>query len=97
MTRFIRGPETTAAFEKSLFECMADLNKHVPGLSGRYGAPVTVSALAEHMGSALHVLLNRKYCDPLQVRFLLRSVEDFAFHNPQAPNPPPGPKPDSTH
>ena len=97
MTMFTGGPEPAEGFEKSLFECMDDLNKLVPGLSDRYGASVMVSALAEHMGSALQVLLRRKFCDPVQVRFLLRSVEDFAFHGPLPPEAPPGPKPDSTH
>ncbi len=97
MTAFIGGPDTPEAFEKSVFECMDDLNKLIPGLSDRYGAQVMVSALAEQMGSGLQILLRKKFCDPTQVRFLLRSVEDFAFHNPDIPGAPPGPKTDSTH
>lgn len=97
MPMFAGSPESSEGFQKSLFECMRDLNKLVPGLSQQYSEPVILAVLAEEMGAGLRIMLRKKWCDRTQVRGLLRSVEAFAFHDPDAPGGAPGLQPDSTH
>ena len=59
------GRET---FDASLLACVEDINKLLPGLSRRYDLTVIMTALAEHVGSALKVLMHKQVCDALQAR-----------------------------
>ena len=66
-------------FNASLLECVEDINKLLPGLGRRYDMTVVMSALAEHVGSALKVLLMKKVCDARQVHQVLKNIETSAF------------------
>jgi hypothetical protein len=70
------APET---FNESLLECVEDINKLLPRLGRRYDMTVVMSALAEHVGSALKALLMRKVCDAQQVRKVLDNIETSTF------------------
>ena len=76
------GNSSTAghgAFNQSLLECVADINKLLPGLGRRYDMTVVMGALAEHLGSALKVLLLKKVCDARQVHQVIKNIESSAF------------------
>ena len=66
-------------FNESLLECVEDINKLLPRLGRRYDMTVIMSALAEHVGSALKVLLMKKVCDAQQVHRVLENIETSAF------------------
>ena len=66
-------------FNESLLECVEDINKLLPRLGRRYDMTVIMSALAEHVGSALKVLLLKEVCDAQQVRQVLKNIETSAF------------------
>ena len=88
------GNSSTAghgAFNQSLLECVADINKLLPGLGRRYDMTVIMGALAEHLGSALKVLLLKKVCDARQVHQVIKNIENSAFLKKSAQ-----PKPEST-
>jgi hypothetical protein len=70
------GHET---FDESLLECVEDINKLLPGLGRRYDMTVILSALAEHVGSALKALMLRKVCDARQARQVIKNIESAAF------------------
>jgi hypothetical protein len=70
---------TSETFNESLLDCVEDINKLLPGLGRRYDMTVIMSALAEHVGSALKVLLMKKVCDARQVRQVLKNIETAAF------------------
>ena len=70
------APET---FNESLLDCVEDINKLLPRLGRRYDMTVIMSALAEHVGSALKVLLMKKVCDAQQVHRVLENIETSAF------------------
>jgi hypothetical protein len=67
------------AFENGLLACVQDINKLLPELSRRYDMVVIISALAEHMGSALQILQRRKVCDARQARLVIKHIEGTAF------------------
>ena len=76
------GNSSTAeygAFNQSLLECVEDINKLLPGLGRRYDMTVIMGALAEHLGSALKVLLLKKVCDARQVHQVIKNIESSAF------------------
>jgi hypothetical protein len=75
-------------FNESLLECVEDINKLLPRLGRRYDMTVIMSALAEHVGSALKVLLLKKVCDAQQVHQVLKNIETSAFltQSAQAPS-----------
>ena len=76
------GNSSTAghgAFNQSLLKCVEDINKLLPRLGRRYDMAVVMSALAEHVGSALQVLLMKKICDAQQVRKVLDNIETSTF------------------
>jgi len=75
-TPFAEGNE---AFEKDLYACVADINKLLPGLSRRYDMAVVVTAMAEHVGSALKVLMRAKLCNARQADLAIQRIEDCAF------------------
>ena len=66
-------------FNESLLECVEDINKLLPRLGRRYDMTVVMSALAEHVGSALKVLLLKKVCDAQQVHRVIKNIETSAF------------------
>ena len=73
------------AFEKSLLECIRDINEILPGLRRRYDTMAIVSALAEHVGSALRVLIHKKICDAGQARLAIRHIENSVFPSKTEP------------
>ena len=66
-------------FDESLVACVADINELLPHLGRRYDMTVIISALAEHVGSALKVLMLRNICDVRQVRQVIKNIEQSAF------------------
>jgi hypothetical protein len=66
-------------FDESLVACVADINELLPPLGRRYDMTVIISALAEHVGSALKVLMLRNICDVRQVRQVIKNIEQSAF------------------
>ncbi|HEY0341643.1 MAG TPA: hypothetical protein VGC34_12610 [Steroidobacteraceae bacterium] len=70
------GHET---FNESLLACVEDINKLLPGLSRRYDLTVIMTALAEHVGSALKVLMHKQVCDARQAQRVIRNIESSAF------------------
>jgi hypothetical protein len=91
MTGNAQGRE---AFQKSLLECVQDINKLLPGLSHRYDMTVIISALAEHVGAALQVLIRKNICDARQAGLIIKQIEGSAFlrgtAKPKTPGSPPG-------
>jgi hypothetical protein len=62
-------------FDESLLACVEDINKLLPELGRRYDMTVIMSALAEHLGSALKVLMRKQICDARQARRLIENLE----------------------
>ncbi|MGH8208027.1 MAG: hypothetical protein ACRETD_08770 [Steroidobacteraceae bacterium] len=79
------------AFEKSLLECVEDINNVLPGLSRRYDMTVIIGALAEHVGCALRVLMHENICDARQARLAITHMEGSAFVRKTAQLKPQGP------
>jgi hypothetical protein len=73
------GTNGREAFENGLHACVQAINKLLPELSRRYDMVVIISALAEHMGSALRILQRRKVCDARQARLVIKHIEGTAF------------------
>jgi hypothetical protein len=71
--------EESGAFKENLVACVADISELLPPLGRRYDATVIISALAEHVGSALKVLMLRNICDARQVRQVIQNIEHSAF------------------
>lgn len=67
------------AFDESLVACVADINELLPPLGRRYDMTVIISALAEHVGSALKILMLRNVCDGRQVSRIIQNIEQSAF------------------
>ena len=67
------------AFDESLVACVADICELLPTLGRRYDMTVIIGALAEHVGSALKVLMLRNVCDGRQVRRIIQNIEQSAF------------------
>ena len=67
------------AFEKSLLVCIQDINEILPELRRRYDTMAIVGALAEHIGSALRVLIRKKICNAGQARLAIRHIENSVF------------------
>jgi len=76
-----------ADFEKRILECLDDLNGLLPGLSLRYDMPVILSAMAEHVGSAIWALRHRKLCDTRQANLAIQHLELAAFPGESPPKP----------
>jgi hypothetical protein len=70
------------AFDQNLVACVADIGELLPPLGLRYDMKVIISALAEHVGTALKVLMLRNVCDGRQVGRIIQNIEQSAF----APN-----------
>jgi hypothetical protein len=75
------------SFQRGLLACVRDINKLLPGLSRRYDMVVIISALAEHMGSALRILIRRKVCDVRQAQLIIQHIEGTAFLGEKAQTP----------
>jgi hypothetical protein len=93
------GTNGREKFENGLLACVEDINKLLPELSRRYDMVVIISALAEHMGSALRILQRRKVCDATQARLVIKHIEGTAFLRNDAQHkasgtPPGGASPD---
>jgi hypothetical protein len=91
------GNSSTAgreAFDKSLLECVEDINKLLPALSRRYDTTVIIGALAEQVGSALKVLMQKKVCNARQALQVIDSIESSAFRDKPAKPKPRGSTPD---
>ena len=67
------------AFDESLLACVEDINKLLSDLGRRYDMTVIMSALCEHLGSALQVLMVRKICDARRAQQLIKNIESSAF------------------
>ncbi len=78
MTANTRG-ENMPPFHQSLLECVEDINALLPRLSRRYEMPVIIDAMAEHVGSAMQVLLRKKLCDSRHAGQLIKQLEGAAF------------------
>ena len=91
MTGNSSAAEPSEAFNVSLLQCVEDINKLLPGLARRYDMTVIMTALAEHVGSALKALLQKKVCDTRQVHQVIKNIETSAFLKKSAQ-----PKPEST-
>jgi hypothetical protein len=73
------GAAGHGAFDESLLACVEDINKLLAKLGRRYDMTVIMSALTEHLGSALKVLILRKICDAQRARQLIKNIESSAF------------------
>jgi hypothetical protein len=73
------GATEPGPFKESLVACVADIADLLPPLGKRYDMTVIISALAEHVGSALKVLMLRNICDTRQVRQIIKNIEISAF------------------
>lgn len=73
------NPTDPGNFEESLVACVADIADLLPELGSRYDSTVILSALAEHIGSALKILMLRQICDSRQARLVIKNIEDCAF------------------
>jgi hypothetical protein len=71
--------EDMPGFHESLLACVEDINALLPGLSHRYEMPVIIDAMAEHVGSAVWVLLRKKLCDTRQAALIIKQLEGTAF------------------
>jgi hypothetical protein len=78
-TRGQRMSDGGEGFGRGVYDCVQDINKLLPRMNRRYDTMVIVTALAEHVGSALHLLLRRKVCDEHQARQVIRHIEGMAF------------------
>jgi hypothetical protein len=58
---------------------VAELNKLLPALGQRYDMTVIMTALGEHVGSALKALMRKKVCDARQAQQLIKNIESAAF------------------
>jgi hypothetical protein len=68
------------SFAHGVLACVADLNtKVLPGLTRRYDSLVVVSALAEHVGSALGILVRNKVFEPEEARAVIERIRATAF------------------
>lgn len=67
------------SFHQRLLECVEDIGALLPGLSHRYELPVIIDAMAEHVGSAVQVLLRKNLCDKRQAGLIIKQLEGAAF------------------
>lgn len=67
------------AFQKSLLECVEDISELLVGLRRHYDMTVIIGAMAEHVGSALQVLMRKNICDVRQVGLVIKQIETSAF------------------
>jgi hypothetical protein len=73
------GVHTFNQFESALFACMDEVSLLLPGLAERYDVLVVSSALAEHIGAAVQILVKRQVCDTRRARLLIKRIEGIAL------------------
>ena len=73
------GIYTFSKFESALFACVEDVSLLLPALAERYDVLVVISALADHVGTAVQILVKRQVCDTRQARLLIKRIEDIAL------------------
>lgn len=79
-------------FALDVLACLDDLNERLPALTERFTEMVVVSAFAQHVGSALHLLMRRRKWDAATALKLLRRIESSALGSaPVAAEPSPDP------
>ena len=66
-------------FADDVLACVDDINTLLPTLFRSYDERVVVTAMAEHIGWALRLLMESGDCSPRVARRLLRLVESTAF------------------
>ena len=66
-------------FALDVLACLDDLNERLPALTERFTEMVVVSAFAQHVGSALHLLMRRRKWDAATALKLLRRIESSAL------------------
>ena len=75
-------------FREDVSACAEALNQHLPQLAARHSGLVLMTAMAEHVGGALQILLNSGRCTPEQARALLAELETAVLKGFSAPTPP---------
>src|SRR5690242_1813097 len=73
------GIYTFSKFESALIACVEDVSLLLPALAERYDVLVVISALADHVGTAVQILVKRQVCDTRQARLLIKRIEDIAL------------------
>lgn len=68
-----------SGFQKSIEACREDLDALLPDLAERYDATTVISAMAEHVGSALQILRRKNLCDDRQTGLVIERIENSAF------------------
>jgi hypothetical protein len=79
--------DSAESFGKSVLKCVDEMGRLWPALRRRYDAAVVVSAMADHVGMALSILLRRKACDPDDARRLIERIESRAFWRSRRDDP----------
>jgi hypothetical protein len=74
---------TEEKFAEDVLACIEDLNKVLPGLALKYCELVVVAALAEHVGGALRIFLQKGICGQEQAQRVLQHMK----HTALAPDP----------
>jgi hypothetical protein len=69
----------SAGFQKSIQACRGDLDALLPELMQRYDATTVITALAQHVGSALQIMRSKKLCDDRQAGLIIARIENSAF------------------
>jgi hypothetical protein len=71
--------DSADSFGKRVLKCVDEMGHLWLPLQRRYDAVVVVSAMADHVGTALRILLRRKACDASDARRLIERIESRAF------------------
>jgi len=71
----------TGDFATDVLDCMDEISALLPLLTARFKAMIVVCAFAEHLGSALQLLVRRNVCDAQQARRLLQHIERIALES----------------
>jgi len=66
-------------FAEAVMACVEDVNAILPRLAQRYPDLVLVTALAEHVGAALQLLISHGLTTPAKARHILEYIELAAF------------------
>lgn len=64
---------------------MEDMGRRLPALVRRYGHPVLLTAMAEHIAQALQTLQRRRVCDAQAAQGLLNRIERHALQQSHKP------------
>jgi hypothetical protein len=74
--------QTADEFGAQVVDCTFDIGERVraAGMIDRFGALVTIQAIAKHLGEGLRLLLDSNLCSATVVRQVLRRIETAALH-----------------